>query len=102
MSWAVAENGYLYEQALRGSTAIPTSQGSKTSEAEHFSGVRPGVTMLAIHQSPEHQDFTHVYSGSVDCFRSASCGRPDPHAQDVSAVCTMKEAKWWPIRHLRG
>ena len=38
------------------SAATPTSQGSKTSEAERFAGVQPGFTMLA-----EHQDLTDVY-----------------------------------------
>ena len=52
------------------------------------------VTMLVFFQSPEHQDLAYVYSGSVGRFRSACCGRPDPYAQDVSAVCTIKEAKW--------
>ena len=50
--------------------------------------------MLVFFQGPEHQDFAYVYSGSVGRFRSACCGRPDPYAQDVSAVCTIKEAKW--------
>ena len=53
------------------------------------------VTMLAIFRDPEHKVLTYVSSGSVVRFRSACCGRPDPYAQDVSAVCTIKEAKWW-------
>ena len=56
---------------LAGGTAFPTSQGSKTSEAERFAGVKPGVTILA-----EHQDLIYAYSGSVDRFRSACNGRP--------------------------
>ena len=47
--------------------------------------------MLAISWGPQHQDLTYVYSSSVVRIRS---GRPDPYAQDVSAVCTIKEAKW--------
>ena len=45
-------------------------------------------------RGPEQKVLTYVYSGSVVRFRSACCGRPDPYAQDVSAVCTIKEAKW--------
>ena len=50
--------------------------------------------MLEIPRDPEHQDLPCVYSSSADRFRSACCGRPDPYAQDVSAVCSIKEAKW--------
>ena len=50
--------------------------------------------MLATFRDPEQKVLTYVYSGSVVRFKSACCGRPDPHAQDVSAVCTIKEAKW--------
>ena len=49
--------------------------------------------MFAVSRDPEHQALTYVYSGSAVRFRSACCGRPDPYAQDVSAVCTIKEAK---------
>ena len=48
-----------------GRAAIPTSQGSKTSRAEHLSGVTPGVTMLVISWDPEHQDLVDVDSGCV-------------------------------------
>ena len=68
--------------------------GSKTSEAERLLEARHDVTVLVIPRGPEHQDLTYVYSGSVVRFRSACCGRPDPYAQDVSAVYTIKEAKW--------
>ena len=50
--------------------------------------------MLEIFRDPEHKVLTYVYSGSVVRIRSACCGRRDPYAQDVSAVCTIKEAKW--------
>ena len=50
--------------------------------------------MLVIFWDPEHKVLTYVYSGSAVRFSSACCGRPDPYAQDVSAVCTIKEAKW--------
>ena len=50
--------------------------------------------MLVIPPGPEQKVLTYVYSGSVVRFRSTCCGRPDPCAQDVSAVCTIKEAKW--------
>ena len=79
---------------LAGGTAFPTSQGSKTSEAERLPEAQRDVTVLVIPLGPEHQVLTYVYSGSVVRFRSACCGRPDPYAQDVSAVCTIKEAKW--------
>ena len=49
--------------------------------------------MLVIFWDPEHKDLTYVYSGSVVRFRSACCGRPDPYAQDVSAVCTIKRGE---------
>ena len=77
-----------------GCTAFPTSQGSKTSDAE-----RPPSGTTRRHYArnlwdPEHKVLTYVYSGSVVRFTSPCCGRPDPYAQDVSAVCTIKEAKW--------
>ena len=81
---------------LAGGAAVPTLQESKTSEAEHFSGVRPGVTMLVMPRGPEQQDLIYVYSGSVDLFRSACYWRPASWARDVSAVCTIKEAKLKP------
>ena len=79
-----------------------TSEAWNTSDAERILEARRDVTMLAIFRDPEHKVLTNVYSGSVDRFRSASYGRPDPYAQDVSAVCTIKEAKWQPIRHSWG
>ena len=54
----------------------------------------PDVTMLVIFRDPEHQVLVYVYSGSVVRFRSACDGRPASYALDVSAVCTIKEAKW--------
>ena len=80
--------------SLAGGPAVPTSQGSKTSEAGHLSGWGLDVTTLVIFSDPDHNVLTYVYSGSEVRFRSAYCGRPDPYAQDVSAVCTIKEAKW--------
>ena len=59
------------EQCLAGSTAIPTSQELKTSEAKHLSGMRPVVTMLVI-----PQDSFYVYSGSGDRYGSARYGSP--------------------------
>ena len=61
--------------SLAGGTAVPTSQGSKTSEAERLPEARQDVTVLVIPRSPEHQDLSYVYSGSVDRFRSACYGR---------------------------
>ena len=81
-------------EGLAGGTAFPTSQGSKTSETERLPEARRDVTMLVIPRGLEHKVLTYVYSGSVVRLRSACCGRPDPYAQDVSAVCTIKEAKW--------
>ena len=66
--------------------------GSKTSDAERL--LRHNETSLC----PEQKVLTYVYSGSVVRFRSACCGRPASHdLGDVSAVCTIKEAKWKPI-----
>ena len=79
---------------LAGGTAFPTLQGSKTSEAARLPEARRDVTMLVIPLNPEHQELTYVYSDSVVRIRSDCYGRPDPYAQDVSAVCTIKEAKW--------
>ena len=59
--------------------------------------------MLVIFWDPEHKVLTYVYSGSVVRFRSACNGRPASHdLGDVSAVCTIKEAKWKPIRRSKG
>ena len=60
----------------------------------NVSEARQDITMLVISWGPEHQDLTYVYSGSAVRIRSACYGRPDPHAHDVSVVCTIKEAKW--------
>ena len=54
-----------------GSTAFPTSLGSKTSDAERLPEARRDVTMLEIPRGPEHQDLPCVYSGSADRFWSA-------------------------------
>ena len=79
---------------LAGGTALRTSQGSKTSEAGRSPEARRDVTMLMFPRCPEHQVLSYVYSGSVVRFRSSCHGRPASYAQDVSAVCTIKEAKW--------
>ena len=84
------------EQALRGGSAFPTSQGSRTSGPVFLSGVMSGVTMLVISRDLEHQDLSYVYSGSVDRLLREACLA---QTRDVSAVCTIKEAKWKPIRH---
>ena len=66
---------------------FPTSTGRGRQKPDTFLGWELDVTMLAIFRGPQHQDLADVYSGSAVCFRSACCGRPDPYAQDVSAVC---------------
>ena len=59
--------------------------------------------MLEIARDPEHQDLTCDYSGCAVRHRSACNGRPASHdLGDVSAVCTIKEAKWKPIRLSKG
>ena len=82
------------EQALRGGTTIPTSHGSKTSEAERLPEARQDVTMLVIPRGPEHQALTYVYSGSAGPFqvrllRQACLAQ----ARDVSALCTIKRGE---------
>ena len=83
------------EQALREALQFRPSQESKASEAGPLSGVGAETSQCSRSlRGPEQKVLTYVYSGSVVRFRSACCGRPDPYAQDVSAVRTIKEAKW--------
>ena len=101
----LVRNGYPAPQDIRGTREVqvlregPTFQGLKTSDSDHLAGVHPDVTMLAIARDPEHQDLTCGYSGCAVRRGSACGGRPASHdLGDVSAVCTIKEAKWKPIR----
>ena len=48
---------------LAGGTAFPSSQESKTSEAERLAKARQDVTLLVIPWGPEHQDLIYAYSG---------------------------------------
>ena len=80
------------EQALREAHCISDLARSETSTAE-LPDTPPDVTTLVIPRGPEHQDLINVYSCPRNRFRSACCGRTDLYAQDVSAVCTIKEAK---------
>ena len=73
---------------------LPTS-GSMTLEPDTSLECRQGVTMLAIARDPEHQGLTCGYSSFVVRIKSACYPR---NTRDVSAVCTIKEAKWKPIR----
>ena len=61
--------------------------------ARHLSGVRPGVTMLAISRDPEHQALTYVYSGSVGRFRSACYGRPASHRLVTCQLCARSKRR---------
>ena len=82
------------EQALREALHFRPRWGRRRPKQDTSLGWRLDVTVLVIPRDPEHQVLTYVFSGSVVRFRSACCGRPDPYPQDVSAVCTIKEAKW--------
>ena len=62
----------------RRKVTLPTSQGSITPIAKSSRRGEGRVTLRSrSRRDPEHQHLAFVYSGSVDRFRSACCGRPD-------------------------
>ena len=85
-----------------GGTAVPTSQGSKTSEAERLLEARQDVTMLVIPLGQEHQDPTYAHSGCVDCFRSACYGRPASHRRGTCQLWSRSKRRSGSLSALVG
>ena len=78
---------------LCGRPCIADLAGGRRRLTLNASEARRDVAMLVIFWDLEQKVLTYLYSGSVVRFRSACCGRPDPYAQDVSAVCTIKRGE---------
>ena len=78
---------------LAGGTAVPTSQGWKTSEAERLPEARQDVTMLAISRDPEHQDLIYGYPGSAGRFTSACHGGPASHNLGTCQLCARSKRR---------
>ena len=87
--WAAARNGYPAAQDIRWTNGAPCSAGARL--LSDLAGVEDDWNLTPLWNG-DH--LIYVFSGSVGRFRSARHGRPDSYARDVSAVCTIKEAKW--------
>ena len=70
---------------------VPTSQVSKTSDAQRLADLESDVTMLVIPRGLEHQDLSYVCPGCVDHFRSACYGRPASYT--CRRVCCAQEKR---------
>ena len=82
---------------LCGRHCISDLAGSKTSDAERLPEARRDVTVLVIPPlSGASRPLLRVLRFQVRLLREACLAQ----ARDVSAVCTIKEPKWKPIRHL--